>query len=114
MVGEDQLNPSKWPLRILSPIGEGALRGLVGGTARVADRRGLLTNGAPVVGEVAEFGGGLGGFLALVSSWGLPRAGPPSESLRKRLLVRSVVASGLKVAGGCVKRLANETLARLA
>jgi hypothetical protein len=40
-----QLNPSKWPFRILSPMGEGALRGLPASGLRVADRFGLRGDG---------------------------------------------------------------------
>lgn len=68
-----QLKPSKWPLRIRSPMGEGALRGLVAPVLMVAERRGLPSGrGDSAIGDIAEFGGGLGGDLALtdVSSWG--------------------------------------------
>lgn len=62
----DQLNPSKWPLRIRSPMGEGALRGLdsVESVARLPFVRGLC-GGADAkegpVGVAAVFGGGDGG-----------------------------------------------------
>ena len=51
-----QLKPSKWPFKIRSPIGDGALRGLAA-ELTVADRRGLLM----ILGVVDEMGGGLGG-----------------------------------------------------
>ena len=58
-----QLKPSKWPLRIRSPIGEGARRGLAH-SATVAERRGFDEKGAPLaVGLTAVLGGGLGGEL---------------------------------------------------
>jgi hypothetical protein len=58
-----QLKPSKWPLRIRSPIGEGARRGLAL-SAMVAERRGFVPKGAPLaVGLTAVLGGGLGGDL---------------------------------------------------
>lgn len=64
-----QLNPSKWPLRIRSPMGEGALRGLGPSPLRVAERRGLVVNGAVrEVGLTAELGGGLGGPVRAVES----------------------------------------------
>lgn len=40
-----QLKPSKWPLRIRSPIGEGALRGFLPSLQMVAERAGLRWNG---------------------------------------------------------------------
>jgi len=65
-----------------SPIGDGALRGLDAPVLIVAERRGLLTgySDSPI-GDIAEFGGGLGGVftLAEVSIWGLAKAGPPNE-----------------------------------
>jgi hypothetical protein len=58
-----QLKPSKWPLRIRSPIGEGARRGLAL-SATVAERRGFVVKGVPrAVGLTAVLGGGLGGEL---------------------------------------------------
>lgn len=58
----NQLKPSKWPLRILSPMGEGARRLLIpSGALMVAARRGLRSNEGPgEMGLTAEFGGGLG------------------------------------------------------
>ena len=63
-----QLKPSKWPLRILSPIGEGALRGLPPPSAlRVAERLGLVPRGVTTgslapspLGLTAVFGGAAG------------------------------------------------------
>jgi hypothetical protein len=60
--GTLQLKPSKWPFKMRSPIGEGALRGL-DAVLIVADRRGLLRVGP--VGVVAELGGGFGGDTVL-------------------------------------------------
>jgi len=82
-----QLKPSKWPLRIRSPIGEGARRGLAL-SAMVAERRGFVPKGAPLaVGLTAVLGGGLGGDLG--SNCGL-KAALLNESLRKRLVPRSL------------------------
>lgn len=70
---QDQLKPSKWPLRIRSPIGEGALRGFPPSVLIVAERRGLFVKGAVLhVGVTAVFGGGLGGdtIPPAASSWG--------------------------------------------
>jgi len=58
MIRIDQLKPSKWPFKIRSPIGEGALAGLVVELI-VADLRGLLRR--PERGVVQDLGGGLGG-----------------------------------------------------
>jgi hypothetical protein len=82
-----QLKPSKWPLRIRSPIGEGARRGLAL-SATVAERRGFVVKGAPLaVGLTAVLGGGLGGELG--SNGGLAKAALLNESLRKRPVPRS-------------------------
>lgn len=63
------MNPSKWPLRMRSPIGEGALRGRWASPLRVADLRGLFENGAVrAVGLTAVLGGGLGGPLRVLVS----------------------------------------------
>jgi len=83
-IREVQLKPSKWPLRIRSPIGEGARRGF---SATVAERRGFVVKGAPLaVGLTAVLGGGLGGELE--SNCGLVKA-LLNESLRKRPVPRS-------------------------
>jgi hypothetical protein len=67
-----QLNPSKCPLRILSPIGEGARRGLAP-SPTVAERFGLRPARMGLgsrcrgfsVGLAALFGGGCGGDASL-------------------------------------------------
>lgn len=90
---QDQLKPSKWPLRMRSPIGEGALRGFPPSVLIVAERRGLFVKGAVLhVGVTAVFGGGLGGdtIRPAASSWGLIKAALLRESLRKTLVPRSV------------------------
>lgn len=119
-----QLKPSKWPLRILSPMGDGARRRELSGLLMVADRRGLRSNGTfGATGLTAEFGGGLGidgvGVKSMLGcgvgkgrleQWGagdrndsaltLEKAGPESERRRKIPVVRSAWASGRGV--GCV------------
>jgi len=59
-----QLKPSKWPLSILSPMGEGALRGRPASGLRVADRFGLrgdgLGNACGTEGLTALLGGAFG------------------------------------------------------
>lgn len=72
------MKPSKWPFRILSPIGEGALGGRPPLAPRVADRRGLRGVGREAVWEAsgdgrstALFGGvGARGALVDVEIWG--------------------------------------------
>jgi hypothetical protein len=106
------LNPSKWPLRILSPMGDGALRGFAISLI-VADRRGLFLNGAVLsVGLTAVFGGGVG--RPLVSIVGFTKAELLRESLRRRLVPRSFFGSGYVGAGFWEKRLATVALARRA
>jgi hypothetical protein len=92
-----QLKPSKWPLRIRSPIGEGARRGF---SATVAERRGFVVKGAPLaVGLTAVLGGGLGGELGSNGDFAA-KAALLNESLRKRPVPRSWQASGIAVGGG--------------
>jgi len=100
-------------------MGEGALRGFVPSELIVADRRGLVWNGAVfVVGLTAELGGGLGGDAERgpLSSCGLTKALLLKESLRRRFFPRSVWASGraVDIGGFCVKRFENVALARRA
>jgi len=103
-------------LRILSPIGEGALRGFMLSELMVADRRGLFEKGAVLeVGLTAVFGGGLGGDAARpLSKGGFTKAALLRESLRRRLVPRSVRASENVADGFCEKRLATLALARRA
>jgi len=116
-----QLKPSKWPLRILSPIGEGALRGLPPpSTLRVAERLGLVPRGvtrgilAPLaLGLTAVFGGvaGRGG-----DGMRAPFGGFASALPRESLLSRPVpLESGMTGVCWCwLKRPAVAVLARRA
>jgi len=83
----------------------------------VADLRGLLRILGLEGGVVAELGGGLGGDTGLVlcSAKGLAKAGPPRESLLKRLEARSACASlAAYEEGGWVNLVAMVALALLA
>jgi len=96
-----QLKPSKWPLRMRSPIGDGA-RGGGAGTLSVARRlpaRGEPEGGEALRGKVRDcrpswIGGGvvdLGMFIDGGETWG--RANwPPRERRRRRPLLRSPCA----------------------
>lgn len=111
----DQLKPSKCPLRIRSPIGEGARRGLEPSFI-VAERRGLVSREKGIVlGEVltAVFGGGEGGPLR-PSTMGLAKAPLLKESLRSRPEPRSSWGSGTVVGGCWEKRPATAVVARRA
>jgi len=94
-----QLKPSKWPLRIRSPMGDGARRGFAG-SMRVAERRGRESREKGMVlavGETAVLGGGLGGdterFIG-PSFGGFTKAPLLKESLRKRAVPRSTCVPG--------------------
>jgi hypothetical protein len=114
-----QLKPSKWPLRMRSPMGDGALRGRPSAALSVAARRGdrpcatsrSRPNGVVCVGLTAVFGGALGGER--FPSVGLMKP-VLRESRRKSPWPRSLWASGMAVVGFCVKRPATAVLARRA
>jgi hypothetical protein len=88
-----QLKPSKWPLRILSPMGDGALRGLPLSPLRVAERLGLVPRGetagslAPLpLGVTVVLGGvaGRGGDGTRPVRFGGFASALPRESLLRR------------------------------
>lgn len=86
----DQLKPSKWPLRMRSPMGDGALRGRPSAALIVAERWGLSRPNGRLfwVGLTAVFGGAFGGERARLPISGFKAV--LSESRRMTPVPRSL------------------------